>query len=597
MGFIRSPAVAGQFYPGDSKQLSSMVERYLEEAGPPAGPPPKALIAPHAGYVYSGPIAASAYNLLRPVRGKIEHVILLGPCHRVPVRGMALSGADAFETPLGNVSVDKAACETALTFSRVEVFDATHELEHSLEVHLPFLQTVLGDFQVVPMVVGEAAPESVAEVLEALWGGPETLIVISSDLSHYLDYDSARKIDGQTCQAIEALDPSKIAREGACGRFPVGGLLAVARKRGLTVTTLDLRNSGDTAGPRDRVVGYGSWAFAEPVAKAGGDDLVETGPEDPPPPPPRAASVQWNTPSKTGSSDSTAVEARPPAAVRWDVEPDEKSVPGKTEATKESTEADDKPKPRAVSITLNRAEPVSKKQEPRPGPSSQADDTGQDRPPTPSSEMKTADASPPQALDESSFEDATRKLLEDHGANILLLAALSIDHGLEKGKPVSVDASEHPDALRREGACFVTLKKNGQLRGCIGSPQAHRALVVDVAENAYRAAFNDPRFPKLEAAERDDIDISISVLSPQVPISFDNEDELLAQLRPGIDGLVIADGGRRALFLPSVWLQLPKPRDFLNRLKIKAAMSADHWSDSFEAWRFVAEEVSAADPS
>jgi len=594
MGFIRSPAVAGQFYPGDSKQLSSMVERYLDEAGPPAGPPPKALIAPHAGYVYSGPIAASAYNLLRPVRGQIERVILLGSCHRVPVRGLALSGADAFETPLGNVSVDKAACETALAFSQVEVFDATHELEHSLEVHLPFLQIVLGDFQVMPMVVGEAAPDSVAEVLEALWGGPETLIVISSDLSHYLDYDSARKIDGQTCQAIEALDPSKIAREGACGRFPVGGLLAVARKRGLTVTTLDLRNSGDTAGPRDRVVGYGSWAFAEPVENASDDEPVETISEDPPPAP-RAASVQWDTPTTTDASEPTTTATKPAAAVHWNVEPKEEPVPDKDESASDGDMADEKPNPRKVSVTLNRAQPTPANPDSIPEPASKTEDGRPVRPPVASSETKVVETPAPQELDETSFEDATRQLLKDHGANILLLAALSIDHGLEKGKPVAVDASEHPEVLRREGACFVTLKKNGQLRSCIGSPQAHRALVEDVAENAFRAAFNDPRFPKLKAAERDDIDISISVLSPQVPISFKSEDELLAQLRPGVDGLVIADGGQRALFLPSVWLQLPRPQDFLSRLKIKAAMAADHWSDSFEAWRFIAEEVSAAD--
>jgi len=573
-----------------------MVERYLDEAGPPAGPPPKALIAPHAGYVYSGPIAASAYNLLRPVRGQIEHVILLGPCHRVPVRGLALSGADAFETPLGNVSVDKAACEKALVFPQVEVFDATHELEHSLEVHLPFLQIVLGDFQVVPMVVGEAAPDSVAEVLDALWGGPETLIVISSDLSHYLDYDSARKIDGQTCQAIESLDPSKIAREGACGRFPVGGLLAVARKRGLRVTTLDLRNSGDTAGPRDRVVGYGSWAFAEPDQSADDDEPVETVSADPPPSP-RAASVQWNRPAKTQPADSATEAAKPAAAVRWDVDAKVKPVPEKKETANDRATPDEKPKPRAVSVTLNRAEPALAKAEPAPGATDRPESSDSDRPLVPSSESKAAEPSASQTLDETSFEDATRQLLKDHGANILLLAALSIDHGLETGKPVAVDVSEHPDVLRGEGACFVTLKKNGQLRGCIGSPQAHRPLVQDVAENAFRAAFNDPRFPKLEASERDDIDISISVLSPQVPISFESEDELLAQLRPGIDGLVIADGGRRALFLPSVWLQLPRPQDFLGRLKIKAAMAADHWSDSFEAWRFIAEEVSAADIS
>ncbi|MCH8238013.1 MAG: AmmeMemoRadiSam system protein B, partial [Proteobacteria bacterium] len=266
--FVRETAVAGQFYPGDPGELEATVRRFLGEArlnaGPGADSPvPKAIIAPHAGFVYSGAVAASAYARLAPAAATIKRVVLLGPCHRVAVRGLALSGADAFRTPLGDVPVDKDGTAKAAGLPGVEVFDTPHELEHSLEVHLPFLQVVLDDFSVVPLVVGEAGAAEVANVLEALWGGPETVIVVSSDLSHYLDYDSARKIDAATSRAIEELDPSAISRDGACGRFPVGGLLAIAKRRGMTVTTLDLRNSGDTAGSKDRVVGYGSWMFQE----------------------------------------------------------------------------------------------------------------------------------------------------------------------------------------------------------------------------------------------------------------------------------------------------------------------------------------------
>ena len=263
MPLLREAAVAGQFYPGSAAELEATVRQFLDGAEKTAAPVPKAIIAPHAGYVYSGAVAASAYALLEPAASVIKRVVLLGPCHRVAVRGLALSDADAFATPLGDVPVDKEAAAMILDLPQVEVFDAAHAQEHSLEVHLPFLQVILDDFAVVPLVVGEAPPEQVAEVLDALWGGAETLIVVSSDLSHYLDYDSAQKIDSETCRAIETLDPQAISRDGACGRFPVGGLLVLAKRRGLTVTTLDLRNSGDTAGSKDRVVGYGSWMFQE----------------------------------------------------------------------------------------------------------------------------------------------------------------------------------------------------------------------------------------------------------------------------------------------------------------------------------------------
>ena len=262
MTVIREPAVAGSFYPGDAKELGRTVDFLLQEAAGSDGQAPKALIVPHAGYVYSGRVAAAAYARLRPYRDQYHRVVLLGPCHRVPVRGLALSSADVFRTPLGDVPLDKAAI-AAIDLPRVTVFDDTHVYEHSLEVHLPFLQSVLGVFKLVPIVVGNTRPERVADVLELLWGGPETLLVISSDLSHYLSYDNARVLDGHTCQAIEDLEIRGIDHESACGATPIGGLLIAARRRGMTVRTLDLRNSGDTAGDRSHVVGYGSWEFVE----------------------------------------------------------------------------------------------------------------------------------------------------------------------------------------------------------------------------------------------------------------------------------------------------------------------------------------------
>lgn len=266
MTIVRQSAVAGTFYPGARHQLDAALRAFLAEAGAWDGPVPKAIIAPHAGYVYSGPIAASVYARLAPARGRIGRVVLLGPCHRVPVRGLAASGADAFVTPLGQVPLDKEAIRSLLDLPQVHVQDDAHALEHSLEVHVPFLQEVLGDFKLVPLVVGQAKPEEVAEVLERLWGGPETVIVISTDLSHYLDYETAQTMDRATCRAIESFDGEAIPEDGACGRFPVRGLLWLAKRRGLAVETIDVRNSGDTAGPKDRVVGYGSWAFTEPTA-------------------------------------------------------------------------------------------------------------------------------------------------------------------------------------------------------------------------------------------------------------------------------------------------------------------------------------------
>lgn len=476
MASVRRAAVAGTFYPGEAGALEASVRAHLAGAGAVAGPAPKAIIAPHAGYVYSGAVAAKAYARLAPVARRITRVVLLGPCHRVAVRGLAVSGADAFETPLGRVALDRAAIGQILALPQVQVFDATHAAEHSLEVHLPFLQVLLDDFTLVPLVVGDASNEEVAQVLDRLWGGEETLIVISSDLSHYLDYETARKLDATTREAIERLDAEAIGRDQACGRIPVKGLLTLARRRRLRVATVDLRNSGDTAGPRDRVVGYGAWVFFEAAA------------------------------------------GRPERATN---------------------------------------------------------DAAADAP---------ADA----------FAAKTQRTLSRYGAALLKLAAVSIEHGLAHGAALPVKPDGQPAELAENGATFVTLKRQGQLRGCIGSSLAHRPLIVDVAANGFAAAFKDPRFPAVTATELPEIALSLSVLSAPAPMTFAGEADLLAQLRPDIDGLIIEDRGRRALFLPAVWKGLPEPPAFLRHLKLKARLDAGHWSDDFKAWRFIAAEVSSA---
>jgi AmmeMemoRadiSam system protein B len=264
---VRPAAVAGSFYPADPGALASAVDGYLAAGrtrleAAAHRPPPKAIIAPHAGYVYSGPIAGTVYAAVEPRAEGIERVVLLGPAHRVAVDGLAASDADAFATPLGDVPLDRVAVRDSLRHSQVRIADAAHAREHSLEVQLPFLQRLLGRFDLLPFAVGAATHAEVADVLDDLWGGPETLIVVSSDLSHYYDHASATRMDADTAAAIEALHSERLGPESACGRIPIGGLLLAAQRHGLHARLLDLRNSGDTAGPRDEVVGYGAFALA-----------------------------------------------------------------------------------------------------------------------------------------------------------------------------------------------------------------------------------------------------------------------------------------------------------------------------------------------
>lgn len=261
---VRPPAVAGTFYPAEPSTLAALVDDLVADATPPGAPAPqqpRALIVPHAGYVYSGAVAARAYARLWPFRRHITRVVIMGPAHRVWLDGLALPGADRLDTPLGAVRAIEAG------HAGVTVNPRAHAQEHSLEVQLPFVQRVLGDVEVVPLVVGDTTGETVAHVLEALWGDARTLVIVSSDLSHYHDWHEATRLDAQSAAQIEALGPP-LTHEQACGATPINGLLLVAQRRGLRVERLDLRNSGDTAGPRDRVVGYGAFAFYEGGASA-----------------------------------------------------------------------------------------------------------------------------------------------------------------------------------------------------------------------------------------------------------------------------------------------------------------------------------------
>ncbi|WP_294541492.1 AmmeMemoRadiSam system protein B [uncultured Rhodoblastus sp.] len=438
---IRQPAVAGTFYPASAavleQTLAGLVKTSLASS---ATGRPKALIAPHAGYVYSGAVAGEAYARLVPYAGLISRVVLLGPAHRVALRGLAVPASDRFATPLGEIPLDRAAIRRIEGMAQVSVSEAAHEFEHSLEVQLPFLQRVLRDFTLVPLAVGDATAEEVAEVLEALWGGPETLIVVSSDLSHYLPYDEARRKDDDTVALLLQRRPLD-SFERACGALPINGLLLAAGRHKLTPRLVAQCNSGDTAGDRQRVVGYAAIEFDE----AGGD----RGP---------------------------------------------------------------------VLLALARASIAS-------------------------------------AFGDSPDAERTSRGFQESW-------------------------------LQEKAACFVTLKRGGALRGCVGDIEARRPLNEALTANARAAAFEDPRFAPLAADELAGTTIEVSLLSPLSPLPARSEAEALRLLRPKVDGLVLTCGRHRATFLPQVWDTLPEPRDFLRQLKLKAGLRADFWSEEIHLDRY-----------
>jgi AmmeMemoRadiSam system protein B/AmmeMemoRadiSam system protein A len=397
--------------------------------------------------MYSGSVAASAYALLRPARGRITRVVLLGPAHRAYVHGMSLPEATAFATPLGEVALDLEAM--TLLRSRLPLNDlrAAHAGEHALEVHLPFLIETLGEgFKLVPVLVGEASIAQTVELLDTLWGGEETLIVVSTDLSHYHPYREAMELDNGTIDAVLNLR-TDLTHEQACGATPVSGLLALARRRGMRIELTDRCNSGDTAGDRGRVVGYAAFALYENDGS-------------------HAVLPEW---------------------------------------------------------------------------------------------------------------------FPDGGARVLLrLARTSIKGALGHDPSFAM----HAAWLKEPAATFVTLTKNGELRGCIGSLEVHRSLAEDVRGNAIAAAIHDSRFPPVTMDELPSLSIEISLLTAPRPIVFLDEADALRQLKPGTDGIIFESAGRRATFLPQVWEDLPEPRDFLAQLKSKAGFDAAYWAADVRLSRY-----------
>ena len=449
---VRPPEVAGAFYPADPDECAALVTRCLAGARPSPPGESKVIVAPHAGHVYSGAVAGTAYAPLAERKDRIERVVLLGPAHRSGFKGLATASASAWASPLGTVPVDWAAIQPLLALPHVRVDDSVFAREHSLEVQIPFLQGVLDDVAIVPILVGDTTDDDVAGVLEALWGGPETLILISTDLSHFHDYETARRLDAGTAKLIELMQPEKIDGERACGYRGLGGALTRARALDLRVTALDVRNSGDTSGTKDRVVGYGAFAM----------EYAET--------------------ARLRDSDRT-------------------------------------------------------------------------------------------------------RLLE--------AARASLAFGADNGRPMRAKlGSGLSPSLTAMRASFITVKIADRLRGCWGSVRAQQPLLLDVVANAYKAGFEDPRFGPLTKQGIAGADLGISVLSTPRPIDFADEDALLRQLRPDRDGLILQDGDRRGLFLPSVWEHIPKAAQFVRQLKRKAGLAPDHWSDSLRVFRFTAESFS-----
>lgn len=557
--YVRPAAVAGSFYPADPFLLREHVRKELRKAmaatvamtqtGILKASVPKAVIVPHAGYQFSGGTAALAYALLERGRGEITRAVILGPTHRVAVRGVACCNATAFDTPLGAMQVDVEAERRALDQAPAMIVnDATHEREHAVEVQLPFVNETLGDVDIVPLNVGDATPRQVGDVLRALWGGPETVIIISSDLSHYFPHETARRLDDETIGRIsESATP--IRPDRACGAYPINGLLEVCKEKGLHPVLLGRSTSGDDdevspagseripiADLNEAVVGYASFAVWQ-------DDATAS-----------------DAAARSAGNAASATSAR--RSVRMT------SAGGK--ADDGAAGADDAGERHEGTGSSDKGAAAADATDDGKGPASG----------TPGGNPRRSRDLPAEGTDASAgdFEYTDRM-----GDTLLLLARNAIARALHF--PEEPLKSNEP-WLKRHAATFVTLTENGQLRGCIGTLQPYQSIGKDVQDHAIAAAFDDPRFAPVSESEYPQLTVEVSVLSQPKRILARTREDLLAALRPYSDGLIITDGAHRATFLPQVWEQLNNPHDFVSHLLLKAGLPGDYWSDTIRAERY-----------
>ena len=451
---VHPAQVAGMFYPAEPETLRALIAGVRKRARPDGSVAPKVVVAPHAGIVYSGSVAATAFSPWARRPEPPRRIVIVGPAHRVAFRGLAIHPALTWLTPLGEVGIARDL-HVRLAEARAVAVDARPFAgEHSLEMHLLMLQAMLPKpFEILPILVGDADPHAIAEALRLVWGGPETVIAVSSDLTHFLDSESARSIDADTARLIETLDAQSLDGRRACGFLPIKGALEIAAERDLRASRLHLATSADVGADASRVVGYGAFAL-----------------------------------EYAGSA----------------------------------------------------------------------------------------------------------RLMDADRARLLSACTASLSAAARNGgKPLAAGFEGGLPALSSWRATFVTLTEGGRLRGCIGSPAPRRPLIEDAVANTVSAGFADPRFPPLDEAGLAGLRLDVSVLSHPRPIPAASESELAAGLEPDRDGLILAAGNRSALFLPSVWRQVPDARAFVRSLMAKAGLEANRWPEGLKAKRFRVESFGA----
>ena len=443
---IKEPSVAGMFYSSNPKELEKQISEFKKNSRNTYKSTTRAVIVPHAGLVYSGRLA---YEGISQIDKNVKNIFIFAPAHRVPFEGLAVTSYDAWKTPLGNIRINTQITKELISKFGVKYNDNALAPEHSIEVELPFIQTEFKNVQIIPVLMGNVSPQKVYEIIKYYYKDKENGFIISSDLSHYLPDETAKRVDLYTAQHIEACDLSNFTHELACGATGILGLMQFAQDNNSALIRIDMSNSSSTTFDRERVVGYGAWFL---------------------------------------------------------------------------------------------------------------------------------------------YEGDRNEFIKEHYSDFVL----NLCEEAIKNKNFDASKLQYPQVFSEYGAVFVTLEKQGQLRGCIGSIIPQRTLLQDIITNAKNSAYADPRFNPVDKSEIKELSIAVSLLSLPRQMKFKDEEDLLNQIRQGVDGIIIRDGNHQAVYLPSVWEQIPDKRIFLNSLKIKAGMKPDHFSKTFEAYRFETSYIKSA---